>query len=63
MQAIPGVGLTWDCRAIRLISILRDALRTHPFGWWLSLRQPSGYGADKFLQLRDDEGRQVGLTI
>ena len=26
-------------------------------------RQPSGYGADEFLQLRDDEGRQVGLTI
>ena len=27
------------------------------------LRQPSGYSTDKFLQLRDNEGRQVGLTI
>jgi hypothetical protein len=27
------------------------------------LRQPSGYRVDEFLHLRDNQARQVGLTI
>ena len=63
MQAIPSVGLTCDCSALRLISILRDALRTFVRVFSCRLGQPSGYRADKFVQLRDNQGRQVGLTF